>query len=74
MQIIHIFVIANTDCGKHFQSVGKTLILKEASFLVRFGDLRILFLANDNNLAVSENCQILLCPVEMESTDPFFLI
>ena len=43
-------------------------------FLVRFGDLRILFLANDNNLAVSENCQILSCPVEMESTDPFFLI
>ena len=26
MSIIHIFVMANRDWGKHFQSVGQTLI------------------------------------------------
>ena len=40
MSIIHIFVMAITDCGKHFQSVVKTLILKEAFFskIWRFED------------------------------------
>ena len=32
MSIIHIFVMVNRGCGKYFQSVGKTPILKEAFF------------------------------------------